>query len=67
MNDWKNIHVYPLKRVIRTEDVSTRYNRIGEGSRWHYLECGHSVVCKQSCGFSIKKRCRDCWLGRPSK
>lgn len=51
---------HPLKRVVNTQDTSNRYNRAGEGSRWHYLECGHSVVTKQSAGFAKRKRCREC-------
>lgn len=53
---------YPFRRVVRTEDVTTKYCRQSEGCRWHYLECGHAVITKQSAGFPRKKRCRDCGL-----
>lgn len=54
--------IYPLRKVTRTEDVTNKYCRPGEGSRRHFLECGHTVICKQSYGFQTRKRCRDCWL-----
>lgn len=49
-----------FRRVVGTEDTTNRYCRPGEGARWHYLECGHSVVTKQSQGFPKRKFCRDC-------
>lgn len=52
--------VWPLRRVERTEDCTTRYNRPGEGSRIHYLSCGHTVVTKQSGGYPRRKRCDEC-------
>lgn len=52
--------VYPLRRVVETSDYTNKYCRPGEGRREHHLECGHVVLCKQSCGYSKRKRCRDC-------
>jgi hypothetical protein len=56
-----NIEKYPLRKVIKTNETTNRYNRPGEGSRWHILECGHEIVTKQSAGFPSKKRCRECY------
>lgn len=52
--------VWPLRRVERTEDHETIYNRPGEGSRTHYLSCGHTVITRQSAGFPRRKRCDEC-------
>lgn len=56
---------YPLRQVRRTSDTYSKYCRAGEGSRWHYLECGHAIVTKMSAGYPARKRCRDCAFNRP--
>lgn len=55
-----NVDQHPLVRVINHRDLTCKYNRPGEGSREHFLECGHSVITKQSQGFAKRKRCREC-------
>lgn len=56
----------PLRKVIKTITLETKYNRWGEGSYRFILECGHDAVAKQSAGTPKKKRCRDCGMGRPA-
>jgi hypothetical protein len=56
---------YPLRPVVTTKDYSAPQCRPGEGSRIHYLDCGHRVTTKQSHGYPARKRCRDCGLNRP--
>lgn len=55
---------FPLKKVIRTEVFTTKYCRPNEGSRKHFLECGHFNWTKQSYGLPKRMRCRDCALKR---
>lgn len=62
-----NETVNPLRLVVGVRDVETKYNRPGEGSRWHFLECGHETVTKQSEGFPRRKRCRECGLNNRNK
>ena len=59
-----NTDKHPFRKVINTRETTNRYNRPGEGSRWHILECGHEVVTKQSAGTPAKKRCRECWYAQ---
>jgi hypothetical protein len=54
--------VHPLRRVVRTKFTINKYNRPGEGSVRHTLECGHEVIQKLSAGFPKRKRCRECYL-----
>ena len=51
-----------MKRVVRIEHSSNKYNRTGEGKTEHFLECGHSVLTKRSAGYPKRKRCRECQL-----
>jgi hypothetical protein len=51
---------HPLRLVVKRRDVTTKYCRPGEGSRWHILECGHEIITKQSAGIPLKKRCPEC-------
>jgi hypothetical protein len=51
---------YPFREVVGFEDLSNMYCRSGEGSRRHFLRCGHDIVTKQSAGFPKRKRCREC-------
>lgn len=47
---------FTFKKVVRFQDLTTKYNRTGEGSREHFLECGHRVVTKRSYGFHPQTR-----------
>ena len=49
-----------MRRVIRREWTTNKYCRPGEGRIEHHLECGHTVLTKQSDGTPLKKHCRDC-------
>jgi hypothetical protein len=54
---------YPLRKVVKSEFVSSKYCRPGEGSYFFTLDCGHITVSKASNGQPKRKRCRDCGLG----
>ena len=56
---------YPMRKVVATRFVSSKYARPGEGCYWFTLECGHEEISKASNGTPKRKRCRDCGLGRP--
>lgn len=38
------------RRAVRQEYSQNKYNQVGEGKTEHFLECGHSVLTKQSYG-----------------
>ena len=52
----------PLKKVTKTEPISSKYCRPGEGCYMFTLECGHTAVAKRSQGSPERKRCRDCGM-----
>lgn len=52
---------YPLRKVVDVQFMTTRYNRLGEGTNRFTLECGHQVFAKLSQGEPKNKRCRECW------
>lgn len=49
-----------LRKVIRRNFLTNKYCRPNEGCTEHVLECGHSVICKQSCGDPARKQCLEC-------
>jgi hypothetical protein len=55
----------PLVRVTHYQDHTNKHCRYGEGSREHFLECGHVRWTKQSYGRPQRMRCSDCLSGRP--
>jgi hypothetical protein len=59
-----NIDRHPFRKVVRVEECTTRYNRIGEGSYHFFLECGHDTFSKMSNGRPTRKRCRECHYQR---
>lgn len=63
MSHWKPTP-HPLRRVIKTDFYSDKHCRPGEGRNIFTLECGHTVGAKLSEGYPLKKRCRDCAMGR---
>jgi hypothetical protein len=48
------------KKVVNRIYSSNKYNRIGEGKTEHILECGHSVLTKQSYGAPARMHCNEC-------
>lgn len=59
INHWTN---WPLRQVRSVNFLTTRYNRIGEGTNQFILACGHTAYAKLSQGEPKRKRCRDCYL-----
>ena len=50
-----------LKKIIRIDNMTTRYNRVGEGSCVLLLECGHfSAPRKQSQRIGVHAKCPVC-------
>ena len=49
-----------LKKVVKLSYWSNKYNRPGEGRTEHHLDCGHSILTKNSYGNPRRMRCKTC-------